>query len=589
NDGLVLFPDDDVWIDAIAVEAGEDADAALEAAGVGPLVPDLLYEEWTIEPRNRLRLRQLELLRSAGRWEQVLNLDSADEGAHLALMKRDLARGEREAVLRRFELLDEVLQSELGIVPSKSAVALRDRALTTSPAGGSGAGHLTRTFVMTDLAGSTQRWEDEPQTMAEVLANHDELLIGAFTEHGGDVFKHTGDGLCVAFESATSAVHAAIEAQRRLQSAQWPIGNRPQVRIGIDTGEAQPRDGDWFGRPLNRAARVMDAGSSDQILCSHSVAELASIDAESGAELIELGLFRLAGLAPLLLFRLTAADLVTASAPPRSMRVGGQPLQPLRTVTFGREEVRGELARALERDRLVTLTGPGGAGKTHLARHVGSELLDRFIGGAWFCGLGSVDGDAAAAQAVLSAIGGIQHGSASVVDSIITTLGERQVLLLVDNCEHVIGGIGPLLDQIVTACPGVAVLATSREPLGVAGERVHRIEPLDRAAAIDLFVSEAGRHGQPIDAADPVVARICDRLDDLPMAVRLAAARARSLDLVTLESLLADRFEFLTDREAGGLAHQQTLRTTIAWSVNALDAPVRAFLIALGAFAEHFD
>ncbi len=588
DDVLALLPEHDVWVDAIAVRHHDSDDDALAAAAAGELLPDLPYDEWTVEARNELLLRQIELLRAAGRWEAVLVLDPTDESAHIALMRQSLARGDADAVARRFAVLERTLDEQLGVVPSPAAVAIRDQA-----AAGAEAGSAMRTFVVTDLAGSTDPASAAPDQGADQQADltlheqYGEIVSSAMIEHGGVPFTGPAHGVCAAFTSVAAAVRASVEAQRRLQTTEWP-GARPRMRIGIDTGEARQREGGWYGRPVDRTTRIMDAGSGDQILCSPVVAEMAS-DVGDGVEFVDLGLYRLADVAPLTLWRVTAPDLEVAAAPPRSMRVGGRPIPPLRTHTFGREVERAELGGELQRARIVTLVGPGGAGKTHLALHVGADLADRFTGGAWLCQLGTLDSDGAAGQEILTAIGGLQHATATVADSIVSTLGERDALLLVDNCEHVRDGVAPLIDQILAECPRVRVLATSRAPLGSAGEVVRRIHPLERAAAIELFVSEARRHGQPIDAADPAVSRICARLDDLPLAVRLAAARARSIDLPTLESLLADRFEFLTDAEPGGLEHQQTLRTTIAWSVNALDRPVREFLTALSVFADRFD
>ncbi|MEL7207831.1 MAG: NB-ARC domain-containing protein, partial [Actinomycetota bacterium] len=445
-----------------------------------------------------------------------------------------------------------------------------------------------RTFVMTDLEGSTRRWEDDDRRMAETLEQHDELLTEVFEAAGGSVFKNTGDGVCVAFTSTGRAVEAAVEAQRRIQRADWPAPDRPRVRVGIDMGEAVHRDGDWFGKPLNRTARVMQAAAGDQILSSAVVAEMAALDLDGGPDLDDLGLFRLPDLAPMRLFRVSADDLASAAGPPREPRVSGQALGQLRTRTYGREAERSALADDLGREQLVTVVGPGGAGKTHLARQVGADLVQEFTGGAWVSELGKVTSAEAAAQEILTSIGGLRHSATSVTDSITRTLDGRRVLVVLDNCEHVIEGLTPVIEQVLTDCPRVALLATSREPLGVDGELVRRIQPLDREAATALFVAEARRHGRDLDPADPAIDRICGRLDDLPMAVRLAAARARSLDLPTIEALLADRFDNLRALGEEGLEHQRTLRATIAWSVNALDRPTRAFLAELSVFADRF-
>jgi class 3 adenylate cyclase len=284
------------------------------------------------------------------------------------------------------------------------------------------------TFLFTDVEGSTRRWEADADAMRAAMAAHDEVLRSAIEAHGGWLFKHTGDGVCVAFASPRSAVDAAIAAQRKLELP---------VRIGIATGEAELRDGDYFGAVLNRAARVMAAGHGGQILLAESTASLLS-----AVDLADLGPRRLRDLpTPVQVFQVQAAGLRTEFPPLRTLDPSPGNLRPQTTSFIGRESELDEVQAAVKAHRLVTLTGVGGVGKTRLAIEVAERLHDEFPDGVWFFELAAVTDPAAIPDAVASVLGITQQAGKSVTESAASALEGRSRLLVFDNCEHVVDSV----------------------------------------------------------------------------------------------------------------------------------------------------
>jgi len=339
------------------------------------------------------------------------------------------------------------------------------------------------TFLFTDVEGSTRRWENDAQAMRAALVVHDKVLRTVIEAYDGFLFSHTGDGFVAAFASPMSAVNAAIDAQRELGLP---------VRMGLATGEAELRDGDYFGTVLNRAARVMAAGHGGQILLADSTAGLLS-----GVDLIDLGPRRLRDLASSVqVFQVQAEGLRTDFPPLRALDVTPGNLRPAVTTFIGRESEVADVQAAVKAHRLVTLTGVGGVGKTRLALEVAARLVDEFPDGVWFFELAAVTDPAAVPDAVAAVLGITQQPGKTVSESVAAALEGRLRLLVFDNCEHVLDAAADLVEAILTQSATVRVVATSREGLGVAQEQVWPVPSLDAAAGIDSRHCTELRDGQ---------------------------------------------------------------------------------------------
>jgi predicted ATPase/class 3 adenylate cyclase len=440
------------------------------------------------------------------------------------------------------------------------------------------------TFLFTDIEGSTRRWEANADAMRVALAAHDEVLRTAIGGHGGSLFKHTGDGVCAAFASPRSAVDAAVAAQRELELP---------VRMGIATGEAELRDGDYFGAVLNRAARVMAAGHGGQILLVESTASLLS-----GVDLVDLGPRRLRDLpTPVGMFQVRAPDLRADFPPLRALDTSPGNLRFATSSFIGRESELDEVQAAVKTHRLVTLTGVGGVGKTRLAVEVGSRLADEFPDGVWLFELAAVTDPASVPDAVAAVLGIAQQPGMSVSDSVAAALEGRLRLLVFDNCEHVRDAAADLIEAILARSATVTILATSREGLGVADEQLRMVPSLGLgagidSAAVDLFVERARSvaSGFSMATTDEVeaVIEICRRLDGIPLAIELAASRLLSMTVAELRDRLDDRFRLLVGSRRG-LERHQTLRHAVAWSYDHLDDAEKALLARCSVFSGGFD
>jgi predicted ATPase len=440
------------------------------------------------------------------------------------------------------------------------------------------------TFLFTDVEGSTRRWEADAEGMRAALAAHDDVLRKAIEAHGGWLFKHTGDGVCATFASPRSAVDAAVAAQRVLDLP---------VRMGLATGEAELRDGDYFGTVLNRAARVMAAGHGGQVLLADSTAGLLS-----GVDLVDLGPRRLRDLpAPIGVFQVRAAGLRTEFPALRSLDVSPGNLRAATTSFIGRESEVVELHAAVKARRLVTLTGVGGVGKTRLALEVAARLVDEFPDGVWFFELAAVTDPAAVPDAVAAVLGITQQPGKTVTESVAAALEGRSRLLVFDNCEHVVDSVADLVEAILAASATVTILATSREGLGVSEEQLWRVPSLDvnagtESAAVNLFVDRAHSVVSDFSLAQPgqadAVVEICRRLDGIPLAIELAASRMASMTASEVRDRLDHRFRLLVGSRRG-LSRHHTLRHAVAWSYDLLDEPEKALLERCSVFAGGFD
>ena len=464
------------------------------------------------------------------------------------------------------------------------------------------------TFLFTDIVASTQRWEGDPETMTVDLARHDELLRTCIETAGGEVFSHTGDGLAAAFTAAPHAVTAAVAAQLALAGVTWAAPGPLRVRMAIHAGEAQRREGNYFGPALNRVARLVGTASGGQVLCSQAVAELIRADLPADVALVDLGEHRLADLArPERVFQVSHPELPSHFPPLRSLGAHRHNLPVALTSFVGRARELDELRTLLTGTRLLTLTGIGGAGKTRLALHATAASLEAYADGVWMVELAPLRDGAQVPSAVAAALSfeTSTFDTPDVVqDRLIRHLTTRQMLLLLDNCEHLLEVIARLVHALVTRCPGVTVLATSRERLGVPGEVAWRVPPLslpsDGAAVDELndsdavtFFCERARAARPafeLDAANAAtVARICRRLDGIPLALELAAARIQILSPTQIADRLDDRFRLLASRERIVVPHQQTLRAAIDWSYELLSPVEQRALARLAVFPDAFD
>jgi predicted ATPase/class 3 adenylate cyclase len=440
------------------------------------------------------------------------------------------------------------------------------------------------TFLFTDVEGSTRRWEADADGMRAALAAHDEVLRKAIEAHGGWLFKHTGDGVCAAFASPRSTVDAAVAAQLALELP---------VRMGLATGEAEMREGDYFGAVLNRAARVMAAGHGGQILLADSTAVLIS-----GIDLVDLGPRRLRGvLRPVGVFQVQAEGLPTEFPPLRALDTTPGNLRPATTSLIGRETEVTEIETAVKAHRLVTLTGVGGVGKTRLALEIAARLADEFPDGVWVFELAAVTDPTAVPDAVAAVLGITQQPGKTVSESVATALAGRIRLLVIDNCEHVLDAAADLIEAILAQSETVRVLATSREVHGIAQEQVRLVRSLDTAAGIDaaavrLFVERAQGIAPGFSMTDSndaaAVIEICQRLDGIPLAIELAASRMASMTASEVRDRLDHRFRLLVGSRRG-LERHHTLRHAVAWSYDLLDDTEKTVLERCSVFAGGFD
>ena len=456
----------------------------------------------------------------------------------------------------------------------------------------------TVTFLFTDLEGSTRLWEEYPDAMRDALARHDEILRAAIEAHEGCVVKTTGDGVHAVFAAAQRAVEAALAAQVALGDESWEKTGPLRVRMGLHSGEGEHRDGDYYGTAINRAARVSAAAHGGQILCSLAIEQLAGESLPDGAALRDLGEHHLRDLGRAeRLFQLTHPALRSAFPATRSLDAFPSNLPVQLTSFVGRERELREIASDLAETRIVTLTGVGGVGKTRLAVQTAADLLPRFRDGAWFADLAPVRERAAVGDAVAAAVGLQPEPGLPVLTRLTNFVRTKELLLVVDNCEHVLDAAAELISSLTHAAPGVRVLATSREGLAVSGERIFAVgslrvpvsgDDLDAPAA-QLFVERAAAGGAVrLDDTDAIV-QICRRLDGVPLAIELAAARARSMNLSDLRDRLDQRFRLLTGGPRDALSRHQTLREAIDWSYDLLSPEEQIALDRLSMFVGGWD
>jgi predicted ATPase/class 3 adenylate cyclase len=476
---------------------------------------------------------------------------------------------------------------------------------TTIPSG-------TVTFVFTDIEGSTVRWDRDRAAMQDAVKRHDAIMRAAIAAHAGHVFKTIGDAFCAAFALPEDAVAAMLDAQRALGVEDFLAVDGIRVRMAIHTGTADERDGDYFGPAVNRVARLLAIAHGGQVLLSGVTSDLVQGALPAQASLRDLGEHRLKDLArPEYVYQLLAPDLAAEFPPLRSLDTLANNL-PLQVTSFvGRETEIAEITALLEQHRLVTLVGSGGIGKTRTSLQVAANLVDGNGDGVWFVELAPLSsGDyvpATIAQAV-----GVTLADGDPIARLTAALKSKRMLLVFDNCEHLVEAAARVVSALITTCPQITILASSRQGLGISGEATYRLPSLsaphapnegtdtngaltaDEAqqfTAVALFVERAqaaNNRFQLTDSDAPIVADICRRLDGIALAIELAAARVKMLSPQQLRDRLDERFRVLTGGGRDRLPRQQTLRALIDWSYDLLDEREQMLFRRLGIFVNGF-
>ena len=466
----------------------------------------------------------------------------------------------------------------------------------------------TVTFLFTDIEGSSRLWENHGDAMAVALARHDTLLRESFGAHGGHIFKTIGDAFCVAFPIAINALEAAIVAERLLRDEAWQDIEDIKVRIGIHTGSAESRDSDYFGPVLNRVSRLLAAAHGGQILLTLATEELVRDHLPEGVSLRDLGERRLRDLnRPERVFQAVTPDLPSDFPALRSLEIFPNNLPVQLTSFIGREKEMTEVKRLLGTTHLLTLTGTGGTGKTRLSMQVAADLLDQFPDGVWLIELATIEDADQVAPAIAAPLQVRDEPGQEILVTLTNFLRNKKLILILDNCEHLIAECARIAETLLRACPGLQILASSREPLGIAGERTWPVpslsipeswreeirgteaaERLTQYEAVRLFIDRATAVRPEFHVTNqnaPFVAEICWRLDGIPLAIELAAARIRVLSIDQIASRLNDQFRLLTGGSRTALPRQQTLRALIDWSFDLLSDQERVLLRRLSAFA----
>jgi predicted ATPase/class 3 adenylate cyclase len=477
----------------------------------------------------------------------------------------------------------------------------------------------TVTFLFSDIEGSTNLLQRLGDRYEGVLEEHRRLLRAAFQEKDGHEIDTAGDGFFVAFGRAAQAVEAAVASQREIAAHPWPEGASVGVRMGLHTGEPALTPSGYVGLDVHRAARISSAGHGGQILLSQTTRDLVENDLPDGVSLRDLGEHRLKDLKrPERIFQVVIQGLPADFPPLKSLNVLPNNLPVQLTSFIGREKEIEEVKRSLSATRLLTLTGAGGCGKTRLALQVASDLLEEYRDGVWLVELAALSDPALVPQAVASVLslreepGYLPAGEGSpaaipILSRLSDHLRPKRMLIVLDNCEHLVEACASLAEGLLRACPNLRILATSREALGISGERAWSVPSLSLldpkmfpSLAKDIMASTLTQYESVrlfIDRAvsalptftvtnrnAPAVAQICHRLDGIPLAIELAAARVKVLSAEQIALRLDDRFRLLTGGSRTALPRQQTLRATIDWSYNLLPEPERVLLRRLSAF-----
>jgi len=460
------------------------------------------------------------------------------------------------------------------------------------------------TFLFTDIEGSTRLWQELPVQMGQALRLHDAMMREVIESNRGQVFKTVGDAFCAVFVSPQDALKAMAAAQSLIQSTAWPDPIEIRVRMAAHSGAAEERDGDYFGKTLNRVSRLLGIVHGGQCVASSAVQVLTREELPDGLALRPLGDHRLKDLeSPESVYQLEWAG--SRSEFPRLLSLDHEEFPnnlPSQSTSFvAREEELHRVLSLLDHARLLTLTGSGGCGKTRLALQAAAELVGKYPDGVWFVDLAPVLDAGLVAQTTLAALRAAERVNRSPEDALADYVRDQNVLIVLDNCEHVIDACARLVHRVLTNSPNVKFICTSREPLAIYGEVTYRVpslglpEPaahldavtLDQYAATRLFIDRAIAADPTFTVTNqnaPTVADICHRLDGIPLAIELAAARVRSLAVEDIRNHLNANFRILTGGNRVALPRHQTITSLIDWSYNLLSPPEQDLLTRLSCF-----
>jgi predicted ATPase/class 3 adenylate cyclase len=458
----------------------------------------------------------------------------------------------------------------------------------------------TVTFLFTDIEGSTKLAQGHPDTWESLRKRHDDILRSAIESQNGYVFNIIGDAFCAAFHTASDGLNAAIESQQKLQTENWE-GTPVKVRMGLHSGSAEIYGNEYHGyMTLARVQRVMSVAYGGQVLLSNACAELIHNELPDGISLRDMKEHHLKGLLnPEHLWQIVAPDLQHDFPPLQSLNETPNNLPIQLTSFIGREKEVEQIKQRLEKNRLVTLTGSGGIGKTRLSIQVASELLTEYPNGVWLVELAPITDPALVTQAVCAALDVTPQGNTHALNVLTDYLHSKKILLVVDNCEHLIDACAQLCDSLLHACPNLHIIASSREALGIDGENAYRVpslslpdpngdlQTIEESEAVKLFMERANAVLPEFEITETnvsVIAQICQRLDGIALAIELAASRVKLLKVEQIASRLDDAFRLLTGGSRTALPRQQTLRALIDWSYNLLSDEERTALRQLSVF-----
>lgn len=480
-----------------------------------------------------------------------------------------------------------------------SLFEIADSSTASEPSLPSGTVHL----LFSDIGGSTQLVQRLGEDYIRVLEEHQRILRDAFAKWDGYEISTHGDSFFAVFSRATDAVSAAVEAQQALARETWAAGVRLQIRIGIHTGEPMLVNQDYVGVDVHRAARICAAAYPGQVLLSNETRVMVERQLPQDVSLRELGKYRLKDLnEPEHLYQLVIADLQSDFPPLKSLEITPNNL-PLQLTSFiGREHEIDEIKDLLRSARLVTLTGAGGTGKTRLGMEIAKQMGEQFPEGVWLIDFAVLPEPNLILQAITTALGVREEPKRSLIQTLTDHLRSKKLLLLFDNCEHLVAACAQVADTLLQVCPRLQILATSREALGLTGEHQYYVptltipppdselvmENLNQSESVRVFLDRAVlvRPAFKLTKANAfAIAQICRRLDGIPLAIELAAARVKGLNTEQISARLDDRFSLLRTGNRTALQRHQTLRATIDWSYNLLSEKERLLLSRLSVFA----